>query len=373
MFTVGASSTWDSNLSRLPDNVDVASRTGGTNTRADRTDSLYAGFRVDQPYAQQRFRLEATETAYRHHTFKHLDFDATQYSGAWDWTLTPRITGVLSADRSQSLVNFADFRDPTQRNVRTSEARRASVDWWAYSGWHVLSALTQTESRSSQATVAFGSFRSDAAESGVKYVAQSTSSIGVNLRSSSGTYLNQPPDPVNFLGDGFKRDEVELVTSWLASGRTIWDARVARVAYRENIFSQRDFTDTAASLGWRWTPTGRVTFTIDLARELIPWRDLTATHRVDKRISVGPVWQLAARTTVRASLSAGSSSYRSPLVPQPGGERHDGFNSALLGADWTITRRLTANASVQRQGRTSTDANFQFTDRIASIGLSLLF
>jgi exopolysaccharide biosynthesis operon protein EpsL len=373
MFTVGASSSWDSNLFRLPDNADVAARTGGRSTRADRTDSLYAGFRIDQPYAQQRFRLEATETAYRHQTFKHLDFDATQYSGAWDWTLTPRLTGVLSADRSQSLVNYADFRDPTQRNVRTTDVRRASVDWWAYSGWHVLSALTQTESRSSQATVAFGSFRSDAAEAGIKYVAQSTSSVAVNLRSSSGTYLNQPPDPVNFLGDGFKRDELELVTSWLATGRTSWDARVARVAYRENLFSQRDFTDTAASLGWRWTPTGRVTFAIDLARDLIPWRDLTATHRVDKRISVGPVWQIAARTTLRATLSSGSSSYRNPLVPQPGGERHDGFYNALLGFDWTITRRLTANASVQRQVRTSTDPNFGYTDRIATVGLSLLF
>jgi exopolysaccharide biosynthesis operon protein EpsL len=373
MFSVGVSSTWDSNLFRLPDNVDVAARTGGRDTRADRTDSLYAGFRIDQPYAQQRFLLSATETAYRHHTFKHLDFDASEYSAAWQWTLTPRLTGVLSAEQSQSLVNFADFRDPTQRNVRTSDVRRASADWWAYSGWHVVSALTQTESRSSQATVGFGSFRSDAAEAGIKYLALSASSIGVNLRSSSGTYLDQPPDPVNLLGDGFKRDETELVMSWLASGRTTWDARVARVAYHENIFSQRDFTDTAASLGFRWLPTGRVSFNIDLARELIPWRDLSATHRVDKRISVGPVWQVAARTTVRATLSSGGSSYRNPLVPQPGGERHDGFYSASLGVDWTILRRLTANASVQRQARSSTDPNFQFTDRIATVGLSLQF
>ena len=373
MFTVGATSTWDSNLFRLADNANVPARTGGRDTRADRTDALYAGFRIDQPYAQQRFYLAATETAYRHNTFKHLDFDATQYSGAWHWTLTPRLTGSLSADQSQALVNYADFRDPTQRNVRTIDVRRASADWWAYSGWHLLGALSQTESRSSQPTAAFGSFRADAAEGGIKYVALSTSSIGVNLRSSSGTYLNQPPDPVNFLGDGFRRDETELVMNWLASGRVTWDARLARVDYRENIFSQRDFTDTAAALGFRWAPSGRVSFNIDLARELIPWRDLTATHRVDKHISVGPVWQVAARTTLRATLTSGSSSYRDPLVPQPGGQRHDGFYSVLVGAEWDVTRHLTATASLQRQARSSTDPNFTFTDRIASVGVSLQF
>jgi exopolysaccharide biosynthesis operon protein EpsL len=373
MFTVGATSTWDSNIFRLPDNADVAPPGGGPRTRGDRTDSLNLGFRIDQPYAQQRFLLEATESWYRHRTFTQLDFDATQYSGAWQWTLTPRITGVLSAEQSQSLVNYADFRDPTQRNIRTTDVRRASADWWAYSGWHALGALTQTESKSSQATVAFGSFRSDAAEAGIKYLALSTSSIGVNLRSSSGTYLDQPPDPVNLLGDGFKRYETEFLMTWLASGRVTWDGRVARVDYRENLFSQRDFIDWAASLGFRWIPTGRVSFNIDVARDLIPWRDLSATHRVDKRISVGPVWQVTGRVTARATLSSGGSSYRDPLVPQPSGERHDGFYSMLLGADWIIARRLSANASLQRQVRTSTDPNFQFTDDIATVGLSLQF
>lgn len=373
MFTAGATTTWDSNVFRLPDNVDVAPPGGGPRTRGDRIDSLNLGFRVDQPYAQQRFLLEATETWYRHRSFTQLDFDATQYSGAWQWTLTPRLTGILSADQSQSLVNYADFRDPTQRNIRTTDVRRASTDWWAYSGWHVLAALSQTESKSSQPTVAFGSFRSDAAEAGLKYVAQSTSSVALNLRSSSGTYLNQPPDPVNLLGDGFRRYDNELLVTWLTSGRTSWDARVARVEYHENLFPQRDFTDWAGSLGFRWTPSGRVNFNIDLSRELIPWRDLTATHRVDKRISVGPVWQVTGRTTLRATLSSGGSSYHDPLVPQPNGERHDGFYSVLLGGDWIIARRLSANASLQRQARTSTDPNFQYTDSIATVGLSLQF
>src|SRR2546425_941976 len=133
MGAAGASVTWDSNVFRLPDSLAGLAPNG----KSDRISAMYVGLRIDKPYAQQRVLLDATSTAYRHDRFSYLDFDALDYRGAWQWHLTPRVSGVLSAERSQSLVNYADFRNITQRNVRTAENRRASADWLMFGGWHL--------------------------------------------------------------------------------------------------------------------------------------------------------------------------------------------------------------------------------------------
>jgi len=50
------------------------------------------------------------------------------------------VSGTLAAERTEALVNYTDFRDPTQRNVRTVQNRSFSVDAWLFGGWHLLGA-----------------------------------------------------------------------------------------------------------------------------------------------------------------------------------------------------------------------------------------
>ena len=127
MALIGSSVTWDNNVFHLPSSVDPQALLGKP-TKSDRISATYAGLRVDKPYAQQRFLLELTETAYRYDNFSFLDFNALQYQGSWQWHFTPRVSGTLAADRTEALVNYTDFRDPSTRNVRTVDNRLLSVD-----------------------------------------------------------------------------------------------------------------------------------------------------------------------------------------------------------------------------------------------------
>jgi len=369
MGAAGASVTWDSNVFRLPDSLAGLAPNG----RFDRTSAMYAGLRIDKPYAQQRVLLDATGTAYRHDRFSYLDFDALDYRGAWQWHVTPRVSGVLSAERSQALVNYADFRNITQRNVRTAENRRASVDWLMFGGWHLVGAASHQEWRTSLPIVDQGSFRATAAEAGVKYFAPSANAIGFNLRSLEGRYTDRPLDPVNFLGDGFRRTETELTASWIATGRSSLDAHLKHIEHRENHFPQRDFSGTAAALGFHWSPAGRLTLGVDAARELTPWRDDTATYKADNRLSLGPVWQLSARVVMKMHVVRGTSDYRQPLVALAGPARHDSFRSEQLAIEWGMQRNVSLTASLQRQRRSSSAAGLDFSDSIATLGVSLLF
>jgi len=88
MALIGSSITWDSNVFHLPGSADPQALLGKP-TKSDRISATYAGLRVDKPYAQQRFLLDLTGTAYRYDNFSFLDFDALQYQGAWQWHFSP--------------------------------------------------------------------------------------------------------------------------------------------------------------------------------------------------------------------------------------------------------------------------------------------
>src|SRR5438067_10316116 len=125
MLRVGGSISWDTNFFHSP------------SARDERISTAYAGLNIDKAYAQQRFRLDLTETAYRYENFPHLDFNGLNYAGAWTWRFTPRIGGALTAAQDQSLADYGEFRQPGQLNVRTMQNFLASVDAELFGGWHL--------------------------------------------------------------------------------------------------------------------------------------------------------------------------------------------------------------------------------------------
>ena len=372
MVLVGGSVTHDSNVFRLPQSADTQARTGRP-TRSDRISSMYTGLRLDKPYAQQRFLLDLTVSAYRYDNFSFLDFNALQYRSAWQWHLTPRWSGVLSAEREQALVSYADFRDLAQRNVRTMENRWLAVDGWLFEGWHLLAGLRQQEVRNSAPFVQLGSFRASGGDGGVRYVAGAGNSVDFRVRVLDGRYTDRTADPATLLDDGFSRVESEALATWIVTAKSTFDARIARVDYRATHFAQRDFSGTAARLGYRWAPTAKLSLSVTASRDLEPWSDSFASYRVDERLAFGPSWAIGPRTTLRMSLMRATSHFRNPVVPSAGAPRRDALNSALLAVDWKILRNVTFNASLQRQRQTSNDTGFEFEANVATLGASLMF
>src|SRR6266480_2406423 len=344
MALIGSSVTWDSNVFHLPSSVDAQALLGRP-AKSDRISATYAGLRVDKPYAQQRFLLELTETAYRYDNFSFLDFNALQYQGSWQWHFTPRVSGTLAADRTEALVNYTDFRDPSTRNVRTIDNRLLSVDAWLFGGWHLLGAARQQAAKNSAQFVQLGSSRVTGGEGGVKYVAGSGSSVTFNLRSVAGHFTDRAADPVTLVDDGFRRSESELLVTWNVTGKSTLDGRLARIDYHSSHFAERDFTGSAARLGYRWMPTARLSLNLAMSQDLQPWQDSFASYRVDQRLSFGPRWELGAKTALAMTLEHAAFDFRNPVVPLAGEQRHDALRSAQLALDWQLLRNVSFKAS----------------------------
>ena len=362
-FTAGASVTADDNVFRRPQ---------GAGEEADRFTAAYVGVRFDKPYVQQRFLLDVSATAYRYDRFSHLDFEALQYRAGWNWRFTNRLSGTLTADRSQSLVNYGDFRTSTERNLRTTENRALTVDAWLIGGWHLTSSVLQQESRNSQVFLQERGFRQAGGDFGVKYLAGSGSSASLVRRWLGGEYVERALDPALLIDDGFLRTETEGAVSWVLGGRSSLQARLARIEYESNNFAARDFTGTAAHLGVRWAASARLGLDFGLSRAESPSSD-AFSRRIEQRATAGAAWELGARTALKASVHRGTSEFTDPVLAFAGPPREDRFTGASLGLDWRIHRLVTLTASVQRQRRTSSDAAFDYRGTIGTLGASLAY
>jgi exopolysaccharide biosynthesis operon protein EpsL len=358
---LGSSLAWDSNIFRSPQ------------ARSETVSSGYAGLQVDKPYAQQRFRLDLTGTAYRYAKFAHLDFEALNYLGAWNWQLTPRFGGALTATRAQSLVDYSEFRNPGQRNVRTTENFSAGADARLFGGWHLTGGLTQERNRYSVPFPQEGSYRASGGEAGVKWVARSTNRLAFNLRSLDGRYVDRPLDPALLLDDGFRRREAEGLVTWRMTGKSSLEGRVAHIDYRSNHFAERDFSGIAARLRYLWEAMAKLSLDLRFQREVSPWAEVSASQRVEHRITLGPIWQAVPRLTLRLDATRGESEFRDPLPGFAGTPRRDIERSLQFTAEWRALRNVTLNGVALRYRQSSTDPAGNFDGSQVSAGAALLF
>ena len=368
---LGGSVTWDANVFRLPDSANPLTAVGKPN-KDDRISVTYVGLRIDKSLGQQRFQLDVTQTATRFNSFTFLNFDALDYRGAWLWHLTPRFSGTVSFDHRQTLVPFVDFRG-FQRNIANTDRRILSLDGWLAGGWHLLLGVSDGETKYSQVFLPQTSSRATGADAGLRYVAASGSSVTATRRSSRGTTINQPLDPVNLIDDGFRLRESELQSTWLVSGKSTLNGRLTWIERSHEHFAQRDFSGMAGNLDYTWTPTAKLRLAVSARRDISSWWELLSSYVVSDTLSFTPTWQASTKTALRVRLDCTQRGYRGPVIANPGPLRDETVCSAGLGADWSPLRYVTFSANLQRDRRSSNYNAFEFDDTIAVVSASLMF
>ena len=229
---------------------------------------------------------------------------------------SPRWSGTLSAERKKNLIPFDDNRS-FQRNVRTTDDYRFTLDGWMFGGWHLLLGAVQYEQENEQTFLAEDSFRARGGEAGIKYVAASGSSISVIRRSTQGDYLNSVVNPASFTDNAFNQDESEVQANWNLSGKSALNGRLGWVNRHHEHFAERDFSGLAGELAYAWKPTGKLRLDVLAKRNITSWQEPFASYRVDNSLSLKSTWQVSAKTAVRMQLERVESDFRGPVFAPP--------------------------------------------------------
>ena len=358
--SVGGSVRQDSNLFRQPD---------GQKT-AETINNGYIRLSIDKAFSQQRFQLEATETATRYTNFKQLNYDALNYKGAWYWRVTPWISGTLSADRSKSLTAFEDTLG-NQRNVSIRENRAFNVDGLLYGGLHLIGGVSQSDQTSEQLIQTQPDFRSVSVNAGIQYVTRAGNSMSALRRTTEGKYQNLPLNPTQ---PDYTQDETELKATWTLDGKSSMTGRLAWLKRSQDGAPQNDFSGPASDIALNWTPTGKLALAFAASRSTGPLQNPSFNYVVNDTLSFTPTWSLSAKTAVNLNIARKTLEYRGRgLVPPIGPARSETIGSVAIGFNWVAMRNLSVGANLENQKRSSNVPGLDFSTTISSITAALTF
>ena len=371
---LGTLLTWDSNVFRVPDSAPDPQLFRGIGGRSDTFQTTFVGLDLDKSFSQQRLTASITKTETRYDKFTSLDRDALDYNGNLHWRAGPRVSGVLHVDHSESVVGFDDTQATTLIK-RTTDRRDASVDVWAYDGWHVLARFYEAKSTTSLVFLAQPSSEIKAGEVGVRYVSGSENWVTLTRRSRTGqNILPGGVDFVNLIDTDFTENESELQATWNLTGSSALYGRVTWLERNHQHFPQRDFSGTGGEFGYGWTPTGKLSFKFSAIRNILPWTaDTQASYRVDDLFALRSTWQVTDKVRLSLNPFLTVSDFRGPVAPVTRPLRHDNLLGVTFAAEWSPYQGVLLIATLQHSQRKSNHPEAEFKDSVATLNASLKF
>lgn len=342
--------------------------------RSDNITEAYAGIQLDKLYSMQRFKVNYTINTYRYQNHNKLNFNAHNYNAAWLWTLTPYLTGVLSANRKEQLNDFQDYRTFTLaniKNIRVTQNQRFEADFSPHGIWHVLGGVTRSEVKNSETFRQEDDYSMNSLDEGLKYSFRSGSSITLMGHQRQGEY-DRDLNVASLSDTEFSEKEGEVKLDWLISGKSRINLRTAYVTRDHDHFSRRDYSGAVGRFDYNWMPTGKLRLTLSGYSDLSSYWNIDSSYTRHNGLNISPAYALSDKITLRAGASISERKFLGGGII-PSSHRVDKGWSASTGVEWTPWRSVTIGGNVVRSSRNSNALGQDYNDTTAEINANLLF
>jgi exopolysaccharide biosynthesis operon protein EpsL len=348
----------DSNVFRVP---------SGSGPKADTAWTAGIGLKYNKRFGLQRVRADIEADTWRYQHNSDLNFNTVNYALAWDWSVTPRFHGTVSADRRQfrevttdptGAINLVGRR--TERTELAEGVFEVGGPWRALAGVsHYRTESTQPGSWDASPDIRYG-------QVGIGYEAASGSSLTARFKRGDGEYHDPTFAGFAALNTDFRETEEELAFHWAYTGKTTVDGRIAHLKREHSNAPLLDFSGMVGGLNVNWDVTGKT-------RLLAGWqRDLSATglptggHVTSDRFFVAPVWHATAKTSFSLRYDHTTRDWEdiSSLAPFAG--RSEKIDSLQAGVDWQALRTIGLSGYV-RQERLRSNLNVGYRATVYGI------
>lgn len=351
-LTTSLTQLTDSNLFRLP-----VSSTANT---AERIGIAAVGLNVNKTYSLQRLELGLNLINYKYQNFSYLSFTASNYNAAWRWALTPRLQGSLTTDHQETLNSFSETQNVNVRNQRINTNTRFDVVYELAGPWHMVGGVSQSAQTNFQPLTTGEDYSAKSANTGLRYVFTSGSTLSYTVNQANGTYLNRVASPLTLSNDSFKQTDNTLRLHWVLSGQSTADISAAHIRRTHPQFAQRDFSGLNTSVNFNWVMTGKTALAASWGRELSSYQTSNTNYIQTDRLSLGPVWQVSPKTGVRLRYEVAQLDYLNSPTGLAATQRSDTTRDTTLSFEWQPHQRIALSASLQKSLRVSNLPNLDF-------------
>lgn len=358
-FRVGVGVEHNTNVLRAP-----------AREQSDEIGVLSVGAKIDRSYSLQRFRADVEASAYRYRSLSHLNYNTLNYLAAWDWSFTPALHGVLSAERRQ----FRDISDTPAGNFeigrRTERSELFEGIYNIDGAWRALAGVSRTSSSTTVPLSWDASPTVRSARVGGGYQFASGSSIFVRARRGDGEYKAPlvPGSPADF-----RENEADVALKWILTGKTSLDARLGHLEREHDAAPQRDFSGPVGNATVTWDATGKTRVVAGVLHYLSSSGLDTGGNVESDRFFIGPVWKATAHTSVNARYDRTTREWRdiAPGTLQAG--RRDVIQTMSIGVDWEPRRVVTVSGSLRGERVRSSLPGTSYRNRAVAVGVKLNF
>lgn len=372
-LSAGLGVVHDSNLFRLPSGINTVPLIGRASA-AETIRLTTLGATYQRSYSLQKVELDVHLTDYRYQNFDYLSFLATNYRAAWNWSYTPHLYGLLRTTRNESLNSFVDYRGFNQRNLRSDTDTDVDATYELDARWRLKGAVSRNSRTNSQQITGESDYRLTALQAGVQYVMPSGSSAGYRLRSTDGTYTTRRVIPnAGFFDTDFTQVDNVLSATWAISRDTRAEFSLGHRSRSHPNYPQRDFNDFLGSARLNWALSGKTGISAGWARELGTFETADFNFTQTDRFSIGPVWQIGPKTTVRAQFEHAIRDFKGTPTGFATAQRRDTTNDTSISVDWEPYRFLLLSASLQNSRRSSTAPGLGYNSNAININAQFTY
>ena len=371
-YNLSETMAYDNNLYRLAPGVDPHLTVGENTEREDFINRASAGAKLHYLAGRQTFDINARadDNRYRRNDIlNHVSGDGT---AIWHWMLGHDWSGRAGVVYDRALAAFANNRF-LGKDLLTSvdyfgEARYELTPRWSFNaGGHWSRADHSTTTREVE------NQRSKTVNAGVTYETPLLDSFGFDYR-----YTDTHFPESNKGGGGFDRDYTERAPKgWLKyklTGKTDLDAQAG--------FLRRNYPNSVIgnfSGGfWRstlnWAPSAKTMLSVAAWHELQAYIEAGSDYFVAQGFSLTPAWMPTQKWKFSVVYSRENQRFIGS-APAPFGEprRRDKVATTTLGASYSPQPWLDLTVSYRFDKRTTNRDLLDYTDDLASVGISLRF
>lgn len=354
-FFVSSNYTHDSNLFRRSGALPAVE--GGS----DNLMTVTTGIKLNKDYALQNFKLDYFFVQNKYDNNDYLNFNASNYKAAWNWSITPYLKGSLTADKTEALAGFEDAANTVQ-NIRTTENRGINLDWSPYGNWHLLGGVSKNITKNAVATQNLNlddSSSQDQWFGGVRYVLPSGTTAEWNYRNRNGDTIRKVPDFSALLDTGYLERDSEVKVSWPV---TIKSKLTANYGYLERIhdtFSQRDFAGWYGGITYNWLVSSQFTLTASYQHGIGSFQTSASNFSLNDTWSILPVWRLSNKLSLRGNFRSTMRQLTGTGPTPLALDREDENKLMSLSLEWIPRETIAFVLSAVKDER---DSNFRFRD-----------
>jgi exopolysaccharide biosynthesis operon protein EpsL len=355
-FIAAINKTYDNNLFRQ-----------STNEVSDQATISTLGVRFNKAYALQRFRANVTYIDNKYQESDFLDYAATNYDAAWNWSLTPNLTGVLSSLRTERQINFRDLQAPVKNLVVTKE----NVFRAEYSPHQVLSLIVGYSELTSENSRVFNAIASNervGLDYGIRYNFPSSSYVSLMGHRRQGTVLGRPLNTFLQLDTGFTDYEYDFEFSMAESGKSNIKGKLGYIEKVHDNFSLRDYTGVIGSLDYELFWTGKLRSNIGLARSFGAFETFNSTYTINDSINASLGYEISDKIQAGVNFRLSERDFEGRGQFDTSG-RVDKEHSYGAHISWRPIKNVGFSLSSTKSNRNSTLAQFDFDDTLTSVNV----